>query len=129
MVECITNRLGYSMLVTPVEVYTSAVEPFIVRAIVDTGASVSMLSPALIQRLRAPAKHRIMMVHGSSGKKPHPMVGFGLRVPGYENDDCTGIALTNAVAGHDLVLGLDVLLATGLTLTPGGKHRLESQNV
>ncbi len=128
MVRCITNKKGFSVLVADVEVSSGTVEPLSITAVIDTGASVSLMSPDLAKRIEAQPTKETTIVHGAGGAMRKPLLRYSITAGGLTMET-RAIALDGRFMGYDLALGLDVLLETGLTLTPGGEHRFGAPDV
>lgn len=128
MVRCVTNKKGFSVLVAEVEVSSATVEPITITAVIDTGASVSLMSPDLAKRLEAQPSGENAIVHGAGGAMRKPLLRYHIKA-GDLAIETRAIALDGRFMGYDLALGLDVLLETGLTITPGGEHRLGAPDV
>lgn len=125
-VKCITNNHGFSMLTVEVSIASDEVDYFPLRAVIDTGASVSLISPALIERLRPSASNREITAIGVNGPSKKPMYHFRAKIgPTYERPYCDAVPMAGTFLGYDLVIGLDILLETGLILSPTGSHKLD----
>jgi hypothetical protein len=119
MIDCITNEYGFSLLTTQV-----LVDDMPLTAVVDTGAAVSLVSPHLRECMSAEDMDMSMLCHGVDGTTDKPLFTFGIQIGTYCKLDCMGVEMASSFLGYDLVIGLDIILETGLTLMPGGEHRL-----
>lgn len=95
-----------------------------VTGVIDTGASVSLLSPSLVKLVQPAPSGKKLMCHGIDGPSEKRLLHFSITLGDF-NKDCQAVEMAGSFLGYDLVIGLDILLETGLTLSRGGEHRLD----
>lgn len=111
-IEIVTNKSGFSLLTTTVMVNSEEV-----TAVIDTGASVSLISPDLVARHNL-APRGELKAHGLTGPSWRKQYTISVEIGGDDLGSFSAIALPGKfVNKYDLVLGLDVILKTGLTIT------------
>lgn len=106
------------------------------EAFIDTGASLSMMTEALMDEIALPRTDEVVTCTNAVsviddhvrlfdlGFVVPPQVGIGFRPLSHQVRRCKAVRMAQPIAGCDIVLGMDVLMVLGLALLPNEEFHL-----